>query len=259
MTGEEATTQITGHRGARGLWPENSLEGFGRVGALGVDAVEFDVHRTDAGELVVLHDPWLERTTDGSGPVRALTPERRRQLRLASSAEMIPTLAEVLDVLAGEAAALHVELKNDETGAPYPGLVADVLAEIDRRDLRSRCHLASFDVTVLAACRQAAPDVGRLVSVDASWLERQGGLHRFLDVVDDLAEIVALHHAVLSEQWSTITRRIARERLCVWTVNDADEISDWYARGVGHLTSDRPDLALRLRPASSAPGLGPAT
>ncbi len=57
------TTHVTGHRAARGLWPENSLEGFSRVSTLGVDAIEFDVHLTDAGELLVVHDPWLERTT----------------------------------------------------------------------------------------------------------------------------------------------------------------------------------------------------
>ena len=67
-------TLITGHRGARNLWPENSLQGFRNVLELGVDAVEFDVHVTDAGELLVIHDATLERTTDGHGAVRALTP-----------------------------------------------------------------------------------------------------------------------------------------------------------------------------------------
>ena len=58
---------IIGHRGARNLWPENSLEGFERTRDLGVDAVEFDVHLARDGELVVIHDPSLERTTKGRG------------------------------------------------------------------------------------------------------------------------------------------------------------------------------------------------
>jgi len=258
MTPDHAATRITGHRGARGLWPENSREGFRRVGRLGVDAVEFDVHRTDDGELLVLHDPWLERTTDGSGPVRLLTPEIRRQLRLRDSSETVPTLGEVLDLLDDVPADLHVELKNDESGTPYPGLAVDVLAEIDRHDLRARCHLASFDVTVLEACRQLAPDVPRLVSVDAAWLQRQGGPAAFIDRIDGLAEIVAFHHAVLAEHWELIIDRLPRRRICVWTVNDPDDIVGWCARGVGHLTSDRPDQALRLR-AGSGSGLGAAT
>ena len=242
-------TKITGHRGARGLWPENSLEGFDRVADLSVDAVEFDVHRSDAGELLVLHDPWLERTTDGSGPVRTLTPDSRRQLRLTDSSETIPTLAEVLDVLAAAPAELHVEIKNDESGRPYPGLVADVLTELDRLALRPRCHLASFDPTVLAECRQIAPDVARLISVDATWLGEHGGLEPFLDRATALVDIVAIHHRLLDEHWTAVTHRLPLDRLCVWTVNDPEEMARWFARGVGHLTTDRPDLAVRVRAA----------
>ena len=60
---------IVGHRGARNLWPENSLDGFERTRALGIEGVEFDVHLSRDGELVVIHDPTLERTTEGQGPV----------------------------------------------------------------------------------------------------------------------------------------------------------------------------------------------
>lgn len=244
-------TKITGHRGARGLWPENSLGGFRHVTGLSVDAVEFDVHRSDAGELLVVHDPWLERTSDGSGPVRALGPDQRQQLRLGGSGETIPTVGEVLGVLAAAPVDLHVEIKNDETGKPYPGLVAEVLAEIDRLALRARCHLASFDPTVLDECRQAAPDVARLISVDAAWLDRHGGIQPFLDRAEGLVDIVAIHHRLLDEQWASITSRLPPERLCVWTVNAADEMARWFERGVGHLTTDRPDRALRLRAAGA--------
>ena len=78
-------TKITGHRGARNLWPENSLTGFRNVLALGVDAIEFDVHLTDAGELVVIHDATLDRTTDKTGPVRALSPAARTETHLQAS------------------------------------------------------------------------------------------------------------------------------------------------------------------------------
>jgi glycerophosphoryl diester phosphodiesterase len=241
-------TRITGHRGGRALWPENSLEGFGHVSSLGVDAVEFDVHLTDHGELLVVHDARLERTTDGAGPVRALSPRDRPLLRLQGCDETIPTLGQVLDILAREEGpALHVELKNDETGRPYPGLIEKVLTQIDGRGLRHRCHLASFDVTVLESCRRLAPDVPRLVSVDATWADRQEGLARFLERVDDLADIVAIHKSLLREQWEVVTGRIPAERLCVWTVNDPDQIRAWFDRDIGHLTSDRPDLALEIR------------
>jgi glycerophosphoryl diester phosphodiesterase len=182
MTGthRRPATLVTGHRGARGIWPENSLTGFSRVSALGVDAIEFDVHRTGSAELLVVHDAWLERTTDGVGPVRDLSPRGRRQIRLQDTDEMVPTLGEVLDVLARTTREeLHIELKNDEAGRPYEGLIESVLTDVDHRALRHRCHLASFDVAVLESCRRVAPDVPRLISVDAAWADRLGGLDRF--------------------------------------------------------------------------------
>ncbi|MBW8321196.1 MAG: glycerophosphodiester phosphodiesterase, partial [Rhizobium sp.] len=191
-------TLITGHRGARNLWPENSLQGFRNVLELGVDAVEFDVHLTDAGELLVIHDATLDRTTEGQGPVRALTPEARLDVRLKDSDETIPTLSEVLSVLAvADGLPLHVEIKSDETGTPYPGIVEKVAAELAAQGLADRSYLTSFDVSVLEQCRRVAPDIDRLVSVNAAWAERQGGLKTFIEQVEGLVEIVAIHHELM--------------------------------------------------------------
>lgn len=241
-------TLITGHRGARNLWPENSLQGFRNVLELGVDAVEFDVHLTDAGELIVTHDATLERTTEGEGPVRALTPEARRNVKLKGSDETIPTLSEVLSVLAAaDGLPLHVEIKSDETGTPYPGIVEKVAAELAAQGLAGRSYLTSFDVSVLEECRRVAPDTARLVSVNATWAEKQGGLKRFIEQVDGLVEIVAIHHELMEAEWDLITGLLPLHRLCVWTLNDEVLIGTWLARGIGHLTSDSPDLALDLR------------
>ncbi|WP_454744666.1 glycerophosphodiester phosphodiesterase family protein [Ciceribacter selenitireducens] len=241
-------TLITGHRGARNLWPENSLQGFRNVLELGVDAVEFDVHLTDSGELLVIHDATLERTTEGQGPVRALTPEARLNVRLKDSDETIPTLSEVLSVLAAaDGLPLHVEIKSDETGTPYPGIVEKVAAELAAKGLASRSYLTSFDVSVLEGCRRTAPDIARLVSVNAAWAERQGGLKRFIEQVDGLVEIVAVHHELMEAEWELITGLLPPDRLCVWTLNDEALIGKWLERGIGHLTSDSPDLALTLR------------
>lgn len=246
-------TLITGHRGARNLWPENSLQGFRNALELGVDAVEFDVHLTDSGELLVIHDATLERTTEGQGPVRALTPEARLNVRLKDSDETIPTLSEVLSVLAAaDGLPLHVEIKSDETGTPYPGIVEKVAAELAAKGLADRSYLTSFDVSVLEGCRRTAPDIARLVSVNAAWAERQGGLKAFIEQVEGLVEIVAIHHELMEAEWDLITGLLPLDRLCVWTLNDEALIAKWLERGVGHLTSDSPDLALNLRGRISA-------
>jgi len=245
-------TLITGHRGARNLWPENSLTGFRNVLELGVDAIEFDVHLTRAGELVVIHDATLERTADGSGPVRDLTPEARLGTRLKDTDECIPTLADVLEILASaEGPTLHVEIKIDETGSPYPNIAGLVVRELSRFGVEQRAVLTSFDTSILEDCRQHAPQVSRLVSVNAAWADKQGGLAAFLDKVEPLVEIVAIHHELMEAEWTLIRKRLPLERLCVWTLNDEPLIRHWLERGIGHLTSDQPDLALALRAAAA--------
>ncbi len=245
-------TLITGHRGARNLWPENSLTGFRNVLELDVDAIEFDVHQTDAGELVVIHDATLDRTVAATGPVHALEPHRRSSLRLKDSSDNIPTLDEVLSVLAPATdKALHIEIKSALDGQPYPGIIEKVIAEITRFDLASRSYLTSFDVAVLEACRHQAPGIARLVSVNEDWAERQGGLKTFLSRVQPCVEIVAIHHVLMEKEWDLITAMLPRNRLCVWILNEDWLIKRWLERGIGHLTSDNPDLALKLKASTS--------
>lgn len=246
-------TLITGHRGARNLWPENSLTGFRNVLALDVDAIELDVHLTDAGELIVIHDATLDRTVEGTGPVRALTQQARASLRLKDSGDGIPTLDEVLSVLASSGdRKLHVEIKSDAEGRPYPGIVEKVAAQITRFGLEGRSYLTSFDVSVLEECRRLAPGIGRLVSVNGAWAHKQGGLKAFLSQVDGLVDVVAVHHELMEAEWELVTATLPLDRLCVWTLNDATLIGKWLARGIGHLTSDSPDLALKLRATAPA-------
>ncbi|POO55515.1 glycerophosphodiester phosphodiesterase family protein [Agrobacterium rosae] len=240
-------TKIVGHRGARNIWPENSLTGFRNVLALNVDAVEFDVHLTDAGELVVIHDATLDRTTDKTGPVRVLKPQDRATAHLEGSLDIVPTLAEVLAVLAkADGKQLHVEIKSDEAKQPYSGITEKVVAEIERFDLAERCRLTSFDISVLEECHRVAPHIARLVSVNAEWAQQQGGLAAFLKSVEGLVDIVAIHHELMAAEWTLITQTLPLHRLGVWTLNDEALIRPWLERGIGHLTSDSPDLALRL-------------
>ena len=112
--------RIIAHRGARNLWAENSLEGFRRTAALGVDAVELDLHLSSDGEIVVIHDPLLDRTTNGHGPVSGHSLEALRRLQLKDTlGETIPTLDEVLDVFAPTGLGLELEMKTDARGRPY--------------------------------------------------------------------------------------------------------------------------------------------
>lgn len=238
-------TSITGHRGARHLWPENSLTGFRNAVDLGCDAIEFDVHLTRAGELVVIHDPTLDRTTHGSGDVVDLQPSERAEIRLKDSDETIPTLDDVLGVLAPSGVNLHVEIKLDFYGRAYPDIARLVGQRLQAHGVETHSHLTCFDTAVLRNCLQHWPEIPRLVSADRSWVERRGGLDAFFGEVGELVDIVAIRHDYLDEVYDQVCALWPKNRLCAWTVNERDDILHWLDRGIGHITTDRPDLALK--------------
>lgn len=240
-------TAIIGHRGGRNLWPENSILGFRETLALGIDAIEFDVHLTDAGELVVIHDATLDRTAEGSGEVRRLSPEQRAGTTLKGSNEAVPTLDEVLAVLAaGPAVELHVELKADAAGVPYGGLEALTAAALQRHGLAERSLLTSFNPDVLDECRSVAPTIDRLISINEQSSQKLG-LVPTLQRAAPLVRTVAIHKDLLAAQWDLITPIISPDRICAWVLNERAELEHWLARNVGFITSDDPVLALATR------------
>jgi glycerophosphoryl diester phosphodiesterase len=245
--------QIIGHRGARDLWPENSLLGFRNTLGLGVDAVEFDVHPTRDGGLVVIHDATLDRTTNAQGPVAERCLAELRGLRLTGADEGVPSLAEVLDILTPSGLALHVELKADANGMPYEGLAENVLAELDRRGIAGSSILTSFDPAVLAHLRRLRPDLRLLASMNTASAQRHGGpevlLGRFeaLDVAH-----VAVEKTLLAERLDWFTARLPPSRLGVWVVNRPEDVARWIGAPVGFLTTDRPDHVLAARAASQS-------
>ncbi|CAN7676985.1 glycerophosphodiester phosphodiesterase family protein [Rhizobium sp. LjRoot258] len=243
-------TRIVGHRGARNLWPENSLEGFRKTLELPVDAIEFDVHLTDAGELVVIHDAMLDRTVEGTGKVRALSPADRRATRLKGSQEPIPTLDEALALFASSRPReLHVELKADADGVAYEGLEALAAAAIRRHGLAERSLLTSFSLDVLAQCRRVAPEIGRLCSINAKSAEALG-VTATITKAAELADIVAVEKTLLAAAFPDAVAIVSRERLCCWVLNEREELEHWLSQGVGWITSDDPALALVVRTGS---------
>ncbi|WP_112322890.1 glycerophosphodiester phosphodiesterase family protein [Oceanibium sediminis] len=241
-------TMIIGHRGGRDLWPENSLHGFEQLKALGVEGVEFDVHLTRAGELLVIHDALLERTTDRSGPVADLAPGENRGIRLKNSSDLyIPTLAEVLEVYADTTLELHVELKADAAGTPYEGLEERTVEELRRHGLAGQCMVTSFGERILHRLAQVAPEIPRLASLNHDHAEKLGGLEAALTRLSGLAEVIAIEKTLMRDASDTIRAMLPPERLGVWVPNTGDELRYWQAQPLRQLTTDRPDRAVAIR------------
>ncbi|MEM2306816.1 MAG: glycerophosphodiester phosphodiesterase family protein, partial [Candidatus Bathyarchaeia archaeon] len=134
-----------GHRGAKAYEPENTLRSFMKALELGVNAIEFDVRRTRDGELVVIHDAEVDRTTDGKGLVSELT---LREIKALSTekGERIPTLEEALDFLDRKVKIL-IELKE-------VGIEEKVLEAVKRRGLEDNVIIISFHEEALRKVRE---------------------------------------------------------------------------------------------------------
>lgn len=239
-------TRIIGHRGARNIWPENSLSGFRKVAALPIDGVEFDVHRTASGELLVIHDALLERTTHWTGAVADLAPGAAAQVRLRDTDEGIPDLRAVLSVFADTDFELHIELKDAPDGTPYPGLAGDVLAAIERHGVTDRSLLTSFSVDVLADIRALSASCPTLNSFHTPGAEADGieaGLLARLAVAD----VVAIEKSLLGAHWDAITRLVPVDRLGAWIANDEADLHHWLNVGLRQITTDDPVLASQVR------------
>ena len=245
-------TLLAAHRGGAFLWPENSLLAFRNAIALGVDFLELDVHLSRDGELVVINDPTIDRTTTGTGPVRDRTLAELRQLRLKDkdgklTEEAIPTLNEVLALPAPSTLRFLVEIKVDGQRARYPEIEEKVLATLERHGVTVRAIVMAFEPETLRRIRQLKPEVTAGALYSKRRLERMGST-----VERELAELpklgvgfVGLHQALVSPEVINQARQ-ARLLLGVWTVNEAQTMERFVSLGVDVLITDRPDLAKEL-------------
>lgn len=241
---------IAAHRGGARLWPENSLTAFRGALGLGVDLVELDVHQTRDGEVVVIHDPTLERTTTGRGAVRDLTWAELAPVALRRTAdERLPRLAEVLALLRPSSVGLLLEIKTGAGGDRYPGIEERVLALVEAAGLAGRTTVMAFDWAVLERLRALS------ASVRLTGLLTQGGAARAGGIEAVAPRLRALGVNDLGIERTLLTPEAVRAAheaglsIGVWTVNEPEELRRALAAGVDYVTTDQPDVALRLRSA----------
>ena len=245
-------TLVAAHRGGAALWPENSLLAFRSALALGVDALELDLHLTADGEVVVLHDPSLDRTSTGTGAVRDLKLADLAALRLktrdgAVTAERVPTFAQVLDLVAPTSAALLPEIKVDTNRQRYSGIEEKVVALIRARGLLARTTIQAFQVETIRRLRELEPTARTMLLVARGDVERDRA--RPAEAVRRARELGAtdlgMNHRLIDTDVMSAARA-AGIRVSAWTVNEESDIRRMVDLGVDILMSDRPDLAKRL-------------
>lgn len=222
---------IIGHRGAAGLVPENTLPSFARAIELGVDAVELDVH-VCAGRLCVIHDPDLDRTTSGTGPISARSLEELRALD-AGNGERVPFLEEVFDLVPARVA-INVELKGPATAAPLANFIANSPSR--------QVLVSSFDHRELAAFQTLAPEI-EVAPLFGRWRGDPIQIGRQF-----ASRFINLSRKIVTPQRCQLLQDAGFEIL-VYTVNELVEATQLFELGVKGVFTDYPD---RLRPAFPA-------
>ena len=247
--------RVIAHRGGRGLWPENTLFAFQHAVDLGVDALELDVRSSADGELVILHDERVDRTTNGEGRVQDLSwaelreldagynwttnagetyPYRDREIR-------IPSLKEVLSEF--RKVPMSIEIKQES-----PSITAPFCAALRSAGHGPKVLVSSFKSDLVKAFRATCPEVATSATAGEATLfwaleqlflsslytppcgsfqvpERMGRLR-----VVDLGFLETVHARGLSVH--------------VWTVNDSADMERLVALGVDGIITDYPDRLL---------------
>lgn len=165
-------TKVYAHRGYSGRFPENTMLAFKEAAKTGCYGIELDVQLTKDGQLVVIHDERIDRTTDGTGCVRDYTLEELRRFNAAASwngkfgFQPIPTFEEYCQWAAGEKLVTNIELK---TGVYYyEGIEEKTLEMVRKYGLTDRVLFSSFLHSSITILRKLAPEIkcGALVEND---------------------------------------------------------------------------------------------
>jgi glycerophosphoryl diester phosphodiesterase len=232
--GESGRPLVGGHRGNPAEHPENTLASFRSAIELGVDMIECDVHLTADGELVVIHDHTLERTTGGTGPVGQRTLAELRRLD-AGRGERLPVLAEVCELARGRVG-LCVETK--QLPIPYPGLEEKLAACLDEAGMLDQTTVISFHHGSVRRLKELEPRLAVGVIEGAR-------------PVDPVAVMRAAGADVYSPHYGAIDRLMVEEIhaaggvVGVWTVDDA--------AAVALCRASRPDSVFTNRPRDILP------
>ncbi len=230
---------IIAHRGASGHAPENTLAAFERAVQLGAGFIETDLQLTRDAQFVAIHDPYLDRTTNGRGAVHEHTLAELRGLDAGKwfdrqfMDQRIPTLPEILEFAQKNDVVFYLEIKYSSAWGMHQTLVG----ELGKAENAARTVVISFDPATLDSLRRLEPAImtGLLV-------ENSKG-----DPVETALDVGARQ---LCPQVNLVTpdmvERAHRADLQVvtWTVNDADEMREAMDVGVDGIMTDLPD---RLR------------
>ena len=250
---ERILPRVIGHRGAAGCAPENTLAGLRKAKELGCRWVEFDVRLTADGQLILLHDARLERTTNGRGEAALMPLATIRRYHAGCRfgdtfrGEHVPTLAEAVEVLGELGIGANIELKAAGGRAAKTGTATASLLSRTWPPHLPAPLISSFLQEALLAARACVPSIARGLlfrTVPRDWRAHAEKL--------DCATIHADHRCLHPALVASI--REAGYSLLAYTINDATRALALFGWGVTSVFSDVPYII----PAATAATRQPA-
>lgn len=225
---------ITGHRGASGLAPENTLASFKKAMEIGADFSELDVTMTKDSQLIILHDDTLERTTNDSGNVWEKTLAELKTLDAGSwfnsefAGEPLPTLAEVIDLVKGKMK-LNIEIK---VNGHEPGIVEKVVQTVRDKGFADQCIITSFDHPTVERVIEIAPEI------PAGFIFSK---YPEFSVFEGKWPILSVKYKLVDQEFIKKAQAVNKQ-VYVWTVNDEELMRQMIDLGVDGIITNYPNV-----------------
>ena len=236
------------HRGYSGRYPENTRIAFeAAVQQTQCDGFESDVHFTKDGKLVIIHDPVLDRTTNGTGFVKDYTYEELLRLDLGSwkgkefAGQRIMLWHELLEFCRDTNKICNLEIKNYEVF--YEGIEKAVIEEIERYQMQDRVFLSSFNHVSMEACKRINPEIEVGLLYDKPLYQTSYYISRTISDCVHPRYTVLQYEPHLVEDFHKMGKKVN-----VWTANDGQDILDMVNLGVDSIISNFPDCLDDLVP-----------
>jgi glycerophosphoryl diester phosphodiesterase len=239
---------VIAHRGFSGVAPENTLAAFQKAIDVGADMFELDTLLSRDGHVVVIHDDTLDRTTNGVGPVAALTLAELRALDAGSwfsnafAGERIPTLEETL-ALAKNRILVNIEIKTEAVTDRAEGGIVDKTLEIVRKaGMMDQIVISSFDPRALAHARKLDANV-KTASLYNTSAQKDWSPEEVMDAVSSNG--FNLSQKQVDADTVEACHRLDRP-VAVYTVNELSDMKAMIALGVDAIFTDHPDRLLSM-------------
>ena len=234
------------HRGFSGQYPENSPLAFQMaVEETHVDGIESDVHISKDGELVIMHDAEVDRTSNGSGFIKDYTYEELLQLDIGSwkspefAGQHIWNFDQLLDFCKETKVLLNMDLKNYEVF--YEGLEQRVIDAIVAHDMVDQVFVSSFNHISMQEFKRLYPDIKTGLLYDKPFLD--------IDKYIERSNADNMHPRYMLLQYQPELVQLYHDRgmkVNTWTVNDEENIRDMIQRGVDCSISNNADILCRV-------------